>query len=67
VANLAGTHELGSGSRRVRVKTGRAGLVAGAGHDPGSPTVRVGTLTLNDASRPSRLEVTIKEIPSGSV
>ena len=68
VADLAGTHELGSGSGsgRVRVKTGRAGLAARAGHDPGFPPVREGILTLNGASRPSRLEVTIKEIPNGS-
>ena len=66
VADLAGTQELGSGSGRVRVKTGRAGLAARAGHDPGFPTVREGILTLNGASRPSRLEVTINDIPNGS-
>jgi polyisoprenoid-binding protein YceI len=33
VADLAGTHELGPGSGRVLVRTGRQGLAARAGHD----------------------------------
>jgi polyisoprenoid-binding protein YceI len=33
VAGIAGTHDLGPGSGRVLIKTGRAGLAARVGHD----------------------------------